>query len=460
MLRGQRKQDRGSEKIVVKKEGSWVKKKGLRGSEKKDRGSKRKGWRSKKKGRGSKRKGCGGQPWVKEEGLRGSKQKDRGSEKMVCGQKETLWVKKRRVGGQKERVAGVRKKGPWVKEEGLQGSKQKDRGQKKRVGGQKRRVVGQKEGLAVRKEWLRVKKQWLWVKNKRSRVKLNCCGGQKKRDDEIIGSHGQHRYSDEEERDAEGERIRFLSVERARGCMRSRNTGCGSNKQFCGVEDNSAVGRKKKLGGQKERFVGQKEKIAGVKRKRRRVKKKGLRGSKKNGPWVKKRIGHGMLGGQKRRVAGQKRMVGGQKRMFAGQKRMVVGQKQRVEGQIKRSRGVRKKEGIKKKGAWVKKRGAPFFVQGGLSVLRSRYLFLVEYFGNRRETSLIFGFHEKSNHCSKQTCIGFISKFLNLFFNKLSQVTTMWFIHIALNRMACWPAEDWNAPLPKWCGLPVQQLLW
>ena len=36
-------------------------------------------------------------------------------------------------------------------------------------------------------------------------------------DGEIVGSHGQHRYSDEEERDAEGERIRFLSVERARG---------------------------------------------------------------------------------------------------------------------------------------------------------------------------------------------------------------------------------------------------
>ena len=73
----------------------------------------------------------------------------------------------------------------------------------KKVEGQKRMVAGQKIIVVGQ--------------NKRLRVKLNCCGGQKKRDDEIIGSHGQHRYSDEEERDAEGERIRFLSVERARG---------------------------------------------------------------------------------------------------------------------------------------------------------------------------------------------------------------------------------------------------
>ena len=90
-------------------------------------------------------------------------------------------------------------------------------GQKKGLVVKKEGLWVKKEGLEVRKEWLRVKKEWLWVKNKRSRVKLNCCGCQKKRDGEIIGSHGQHRYSDEEERDAEGERIRFLSVERARG---------------------------------------------------------------------------------------------------------------------------------------------------------------------------------------------------------------------------------------------------
>ena len=43
------------------------------------------------------------------------------------------------------------------------------------------------------------------------------CGGQKKRACQSFGSHGQRRHSDEEERDAEGERICFLSVERTRG---------------------------------------------------------------------------------------------------------------------------------------------------------------------------------------------------------------------------------------------------
>ena len=77
--------------------------------------------------------------------------------------------------------------------------------------GQKRRVVGQKRRAAgVRKEGLWVRKDVLWVRKEE-------CGGQKKWDCESIVSHGQHRHSDEEERDAEGERICFLSVERARG---------------------------------------------------------------------------------------------------------------------------------------------------------------------------------------------------------------------------------------------------
>ena len=101
--------------------------------------------------------------------------------------------------------------------------------------------------------------------------------------------------------------------------MRSRNTGCGSNKQFCGVEDNSAVGRTKKAWWSERKVRGSKRTDCG--------------GQKKRTVGQNKRIGHGMLGGQKR---------------------LVVGQKQRVEGQIKRLRGSEKKEGSKKKGAWVK----------------------------------------------------------------------------------------------------------
>ena len=90
-------------------------------------------------------------------------------------------------------------------------------GQKRRVVGQKRRAAGvRKKGLWVRKEGLRVRKDVLWVR-KEGR------GGQKKRDCESIGSHGQHRHSDEEERGRRRKNL-FPLGRACPGCMRSRNT--------------------------------------------------------------------------------------------------------------------------------------------------------------------------------------------------------------------------------------------
>ena len=143
---------------------AWWSERNVRGSKRKDCGGQKKKTAGQKKGCGSEKKGCG------------SEKKGCGLEKKDCGgQKRRFVGQKRRVVGQKRRVAGVRKKGLWIRKEGL---------------------------------WVR--KDVLWVRKEE-------CGGQKKRDCESIVSHGQHRHSDEEERDAEGERICFLSVERARG---------------------------------------------------------------------------------------------------------------------------------------------------------------------------------------------------------------------------------------------------
>ena len=97
-----------------------------------------------------------------------------------CEEKKSCGLEKKSRGSEKK-VCGSEKKGC--------GLEKKDcGGQKRRFVGQKRRVVGQKRRVA----------------------------GVRKKDCESIGSHGQDRRSDEEERDAEGEIICFLSVERAR----------------------------------------------------------------------------------------------------------------------------------------------------------------------------------------------------------------------------------------------------
>ena len=175
----------------------------------------------------------------------GLEKKDCGGQKRrFVGQKRGVVGQKRRVVGRKRRVAGVRKKCLWVRKEGLRVRKDVLWVRKEGRGGQKSRVAGvRKKGLWVRKEGLRVRKDGLWVRKEG-------CGGQKKWDCESIGSHGQHRHSDEEERDAEGERICFLSVERARG-VRGHATRAagptvlrGQRQQRRGLEKNLEVKKK------------------------------------------------------------------------------------------------------------------------------------------------------------------------------------------------------------------------
>ena len=99
-----------------------------------------------------------------------------------------MWVKQPVLRGQRQRRRGSKKEAWWSERKVHWSSWKGCGGQKRRFVGQKRRVVGQKRRVA----------------------------GVRKKDCESIGSHGQDRRSDEEERDAEGEIICFLSVERAR----------------------------------------------------------------------------------------------------------------------------------------------------------------------------------------------------------------------------------------------------
>ena len=93
--------------------------------------------------------------------------------------------------------------------------------------------------------------------------------------------------------------------------MRSRKTGCASNKKYCGVEENWTVAPKNMKNG----LV---------------VKKKG-RGSKgKSFGGEKRAVGQKLLMVKKRAV-GQKQRVGN--RMLVDQKRSIVSQKRRVVGE-------------------------------------------------------------------------------------------------------------------------------